>query len=800
MKQWQIALRALLRRPGYSLTAILMLVLGIGATTTLFSVVDTILLKPLPYPNPDRLVTVMEASPSKNKKESLIAPVRVEDWNRLNQTFDAIAGSYAENVTDTSGAEPERLAGRRVSPRFFTVYAAPPLIGRTFTNEEDLDGGPGAVVLSYGLWTRRYGQSAGVIGQRLVLAGRSYSIVGVMPNGFAAPSVDLWIPAQVGAFLMRQREARFYGGIGRMKPGVTIQQAQADLARVQNQLGEQYPRSDKDWSAMVGDLKEQRVGDYRRTLLLVFGAVALLLLIAVANISGLTLAQLHQREREMAIRSSVGASRGQVIGTVMREVLLIATAGAACGAVLSMLLLNVMSKTFTDLPRMAELSFNWRALAFAVICSLAATVLFGAIPALQSTRADLAPMLAESSRSISGGRRRLQRGLVVAQLAFTVLLLASAGLLLRSYYNLSHVEYGFDTGNAVTFHVGAAWNEDRPRIGRMQIAILSQLERFPGVEAAGMTNFLPATGATLNYQIVLQGLAQTEERGTYTVGERTVSSGYLKTLKVPLLAGSWCPAPEVIDDAKPVPAKAMVNRRFVELYGKGQNVIGRHFAFAQNLASTAPDDEIVGVVGDVREDGLAASASPYIYTCQAAGAWPDPEYVVRTKGDPRALMQQMPQLVHAIEPKRAVFGVKLLDSVVDDALEQPRLNTRFVAMFAAAAMLLASVGLYSLISLMVTARTREIGVRIALGANRVQIMRLIFAGAAQLLVTGIVVGLALTLGAERLIKSALFGVSPLDALTLAGAVSVLIVVSMLAAFLPARKAASIDPLEAMRIE
>jgi putative ABC transport system permease protein len=272
----------------------------------------------------------------------------------------------------------------------------------------------------------------------------------------------------------------------------------------------------------------------------------------------------------------------------------------------------------------------------------------------------------------------------------------------------------------------------------------------------------------------------------------------LQAMKIPLLAGTSCPFTELIDMKKAAPTKAMVNRRFVDLYGKGQNVIGRHFRFAQD--ATQPPGEIVGVVGDAREDGLAAPASPYIYTCQAAGGWPDPEYVVRTKDDPRALMRQLRQIVHSVEPNRAVFGVKLLDSVVDEALEQPRLNTRFVAMFASAAMLLASVGLYSLISLIVSGRTREIGVRIALGANRVQIMRLIFAGAARLLVAGIVVGLALTLGAERLIKSVLFGVSPLDAWTLAAAVGVLAGVSLLAAFIPARRAASIDPLEAMRIE
>src|SRR5580698_7524818 len=520
MHQWLIALRSLVRRPGFSMTAVLMLVLRIGTSTALFSLVDTSLLKPLLYPHPDRLVTLMEASPSKNKSTSLIAPGRLEDWNRMNQTFEFVTGSYNENVTDTSGAEPERLAARRVSPRFFETFGAAPLLGRAFTPDEEAYGGPQAAVISYGLWTRRYGQDPGVISKRLVIAGQGVSIIGVMPREFVAPSIDLFAPSQTLAALLRVREARFYSGVGRMKPGVTIAQAQADLARVQRQLGEQYPRTDKDWSAQVGDLKEGRVGDYRRTLLLVFGAVGLLLLIAVANIAGLTLAQLHQREREMAIRSSVGASRGQVIATVMREVMLIALTGALLGAGAAAVGVNVMGKVFASLPRMTELTFDWRALAFAAAASLIAALIFGAIPAIQATRSDLAPVLAESSRSVSGGRRVLQRGLVVAQLAFTVLLLASAGLLLRSYYNLTRVDGGFNTDHALGFHVGAAWSEDRPRIGRMQVEILSALERIPGVEAAGITNFLPASGATLNYQVQVDGLSKTEENALFTTGER----------------------------------------------------------------------------------------------------------------------------------------------------------------------------------------------------------------------------------------------------------------------------------------
>src|SRR5579883_2748489 len=797
MDKWKIALRTLVHRPGYTTTAALILVLGIGAATALFSVVDTILLKPLPYPDPGRLVNLLEASPSQNKKDSLIAPGRLEDWNRMSRAFTAIAGSYSENVTDTSGPEPERLASRRTSPRYFDVMGAPPLLGRTPSANEEVDGGPSVAVISYGLWTRRFGQDPAVIGKALRLPDKAPVIIGVMPKEFAAPTIDLWIPSQTSPFLLRMRDARFFTGIGRMKPGVTIAQAQADLAAVQQRLGEQFPKTDKDWTALVTDMKQGRVGDYRRTLLLVFGAVTLLLLIAVANIASLTLAQLHQREREMAVRSSIGASRAQVIATVMREVLLIAAFGAAAGGALAIAGVRIMATVFGDLPRMAELQFDWRALAFAAFSSLVAAIVFGAVPALHSTRTDPAPLLAESSRSVSGGRGRLQSALVIAQLAVTLVLLAGAGLLLRSYHNLSHVDAGFDASHSITFHVGAAWNEDRPRVGRMQLEILSELMRLPGVESAGITNFLPATGATLNYQVTLEGIASADQSGL-TTGYRNVSAGYMQALKIPLLAGSWCPAADTFDFARPVPTKAMVNRRFVDLYAKGSGVVGRHLRFA--ATGGAPPVEIVGIVGDVHEDGLAVSSSPYVYECQALGSWPDPEYVVRTRGDAKALFQQVRQVVHSIEPSRAVFGLKTLDSVVDGALEQPRLNTRFLALFAASAMLLASVGLYSLISLVVASRTREIGVRIALGAGRWEIIGLVFAGAGKLMAAGIVAGLALTVAAERLIRSVLFEVSPQDVVTLSAAVMVLAAVSAIAALLPARRAAAIDPLDAIRGE
>lgn len=795
MRNWQIAARTLLRRPGFTLAATLMLALGTGATTALFSLVDTILLKPLPYPHADRLVALLEANPLQSKKESLIAPVRLADWSRMNRTFEAMAGSYTENVTDTSGTEPERLAGRRVSAGFFDVFGVAPVVGRAFTKDEEADGGPGAAMISYGLWTRRYARDPRVTAQRLVIGGRGYSIAGVMPKEFAAPGIDVWIPAQFAPYWNGLRDARFLSGVGRMRSGVTIEQARQDLAGAQAEMGRQFPRTDQGWSVIVRDMKETRVGAYRRTLWLVFGAVALLMLIAVANIAGLTLAQLHQREREMAISAAMGASRAHVIAAVMREVVLIAIAGAALGAAGAGGAIGILSRIFADLPRMTELALDWRALAFAAGASLLAALVFGLIPAMQATRGDLASVLAEAGRTVSRNRRLMQRGLVIAQLALTVLLLAGAGLLLRSYYNLSKVDAGFRADHTVTFHVGAAWNEDRPRIGQMQIDVVDALERAPGVEAAGFSNFLPATGATLNFQAAFEG-SEWSDNNFLTVGYRNVTAGYMRALRIQLVAGKWCDPAAALDPSRPRPTQAMVNRKFVETYANNGGVIGRHLRFSANANS--PPAEIVGVVGDALEDGLAVSAAPYVYECQLPGSWPDPEYVVRTRGDVRQAAVEIRAIVRRIAPGRAIFGLKPLEAVIDDALEQPRLNSEFLASFAAAAMLLASVGLYGLISLIVASRTREIGIRIALGAGRGEILGLVFAGAGRMLAAGIALGLILTAAAQKLLHSVVFGVSALDFATLAGAALILSVVASIAALVPARRAASIDPWNAIR--
>ena len=660
-----------------------------------------------------------------------------------------------------------------------------------------MEGGPTAVVISPGFWKRRFHEDPNVIGKRLIIAAKPFTIVAVMPKEFTSAPTDVWLPAQLNSYLLTQmREARFYTGVGRLKPGVGIAQAQEDLARVQRQLGEQYPRTDKDWSALVGDLKEARVGEHRRALTLVFGAVGLLLLIAVANISGLMLSQLHKRGRELAIRSSIGATRMQVVGSVLREVLLVSALGVAAGCVGASWLVDILTRSFATLPRLTEVHLDWRALLFAAFAGVFAAVLCGLLPALQATRADLAALLAQGGRGDSGGRHRWQSILVAGQIALTVLLLTSAGLMLRSYYNLSHVDPGFNPSHTTTFHVGAAWNEDRKRNGQMQQDLLAKIQAFPGVVAAGFVNFLPATGATLRYQLTLEGGARSDESDSITVGERGISSGYLKAMGAPLLAGNDCPAPQSIIRNAP---KALVSRRFAEMYGNGRNLVGTHFQWTQREAND-PDYEIVGVIGAMKEDTLNVTPAPYAYVCLKPGDWPDPEYVVRTEGDARAFAQSLPSIVHSVDPSRALFAVKTIEEVLSSGLEQPRLNTRMLSLFALAAMALAAVGLYSLVSLSVTSRTREIGVRMTLGAEPGQIMMQVIGGVGRLLAAGLGVGLVLTFLADRVLRSLLFGVSPADGLTLAATVVLLALVAGFATLVPALRAARIDPLTAIRTD
>lgn len=788
---WRQAWRSLARRPAFFIATVLTLAFGAGVTTAVFSLVDTVLVKPLPYPDSGGLVTVYEQSPSNREGRSLVAPGRLQDWHRLNRSFVAISGTHTESLTDTSGPEPERLAGVRVTPRFFEVYGQQPMAGRWFTDDEERDTGPNAVVISERFWTRRFNRDPSAMGRALTFGGKGYPIVGVMPASFTPAATDLWLPTKTSPWLLGQREARFLNGVGRLKPGVTIEQAARDLALVQEELARLFPKTDTGWAVEVRSLKEARIDTSRRGLVLVFASVGALWLIAVANIAGLTLVQVRRRARELAVRAALGASRGRAIAMVWREGLIIGALGAALGVAIAIGLVGAIPTILTATPRLNELTLDWRALSFTVVTTLLATVIVSVIPAVVGTRRDLPQMAAMGSRGVAGGRYRFQQGLVLAQVALSVALVGSATLLLRSYYNLTIVDRGFDPSGVLTFHVAAGWSEDRYRVSLLQTQLLTQLNELPHVQAAGLTNFLPAPGGSLRYSVRAAGLTGPNADGTMIVGMRTVTEGYLRAIRAPLVAGSFCPPFRMDDKSRAV----MVNQRFADVYAPNQNLTGRVLELVQN--GPGATYTIAGILGTMAEDGPAVTPIPFVYVCSVPGWWPDPEYVVRT-ADARALGRDLRQIVNGIDSKRAIFGLRPLREVVDGAFDQPRLDAAILSSFASAALALAGIGLYSLFMLVVADRTREIAVRLAIGASPGEMIRLVAAAAARLLGGGLLLGVVVTAAAERVLRGVLFGVAPFDAAALAASVAVIATVAMAAVAAPAIRAARVAPTDALR--
>jgi predicted permease len=563
---------------------------------------------------------------------------------------------------------------------------------------------------------------------------------------------------------------------------------------VQQLLGAEHPQTDAGWAVAIEDLKSVRIRGFEQRLVIVFAAVGVLLLIGIANVAGLMLVQLRRRSAELAIRTAIGASRSRVVGAVLQEALIVVAVAGVLGTAAAMWLVGLASRIIDDLPRSTELAIDWRAAMFAVGVSAVAALTLGLLPALHATRRSLSQALAGSGRSQAGGGHRFQSGLVCAQIALSLVLAGSAGLLLRSYQQLGRTDLGFTPDQAVTFHVGARWDEDRSKIGVMQEQLLTELGSIPGVVSAGFANFLPASGATLRYLIQLDGIAGDDPQGRISVGYRTISSGYFEALQAPLLAGERCPQ---LRAASTGTYLALVNRRFVDRYASGQNLIDRRFKIE---GFPNADWRIIGIVGDMVEDGVGTQTSPYVYACAGGGMWPDPEYVVRAAGDPMSVMASIRETVRRVDGTRPIFGVRPVAEVVGDSLEAPRMNSSLLTAFAAFALGLAALGLYGLLMLYVMERRRELGIRMALGASPADVLRLVLGDAARLTAVGIPIGIALTWLAGRALQGVLYGVTPFDPQALAGAAVVLAAAIALAAWIPARRAAGVSAMEAMRVD
>ena len=787
------AARFLRKSPSFSVAVVLTLALGIGANSAVFSAIDAVILRPLAFPNGDELVAVYQQDFKSRDANRLVAPVRLEDWNRMNSTFQAISGYYTDDLSETSGALAERVTEALVAPRFLQVMGESPALGREFTPREEHWGGPDAALISYAFWQRRFHGDSSVLGRKLHISGYSYTIIGVMPASFEFPNsdVDLWTPSAPDAPFAQSRSETWFHVIGRIKPGVSVHQAAADLSTVQSRLGKQFARPDSELTVETESLKDVVVGGVRSSLWLLYGAVSLLLLIACSNIAALLLARTTEREHEISIRFSLGASRPAIITQLLTEVFALALLGSVAGLVIAAAAARGFHLLANTLPRTEEIALNWRIVVYAFVASMVSTLLCGLFPALRGTRRGLAKALAQGSRTQVSTRNPLQWTLVMVQVMLAVTLLIGAGLLLRSLQALASVDPGFDPSHVLTFQVSGSWGEtaDMKNVVQRIDRTLESLRSVPGVEAAATSAMLPGASSLYQIEFRIDGMAAPGH--PILADGRFVSAGYFKTVRIPVLVGEPCKQISNTNDV-------LVNRSFVNRYFDGASAIGHQLAQAEQSAFGV-QGTIRGVVGDAREEGLNTQPVPTVYSCFSAPD-PFPNCVVRSTGNPMAMAQTIRRRIHEIEPGRSVYAMEPLQDHLNQASLENRLRTTLLVLFAATAVLLACIGLYGTLSYMGRQRQREVGVRLALGAMRNQIVsRFLFQGL-RVTAVGCAAGLALGLVLSRFLGGMLYGITKLDPVTYASVVILILLVAALASLIPSLRAARVEPIQVLREE
>jgi putative ABC transport system permease protein len=789
LRDLRYGLRVMTRRPGFAATVVATLTLGIGATVTVFSVVDTVMIRSLPYHAPERLVAVNEVLGA-GVRVSGVAPGRLEDWDRLGSSLEGIAGSYLDTLIETSGAAPERMSTACVSPRFFAVLGVSPVAGRVFNREEERFGGPAAVVISHKLWRRRFGGEAGVVGRSLLLSGKSYTIVGVMPPSlqYPAASAELWMPKQVSPELMQIRAARMYRfTVGRLRPRVSLDQARTELGAVQARLAEQYPTTDAGWTVLMDPLKENQVGKVKLALWLLFGSAAVLLVIACTNVACLLLSQFSARADEVALRRALGASHGAIARQLLAEGLAYAWAGGLGGVLLAFAAVDAVRKIMPELPRIQDLTIDIRVLAFAAAIAVAVATLVSLAPILKTVRRN--ERLALGGRGLIGRGQWLPQSLVSAQIALTTVLLVGSGLFLRSLIKLQQTELGFKADHVLSFRITATFNEDAPAVVERHRRTLDALSSLPGAESVAMARELPGTAAGTLYEFRIAGQEnQSTNAGGRYAAQRSVTAGYFQTMGIRILNGRTCRMGT--DPNRPF--EALVNQALVDRLLEGRNPIGL------NVTATNRPMPIVGITADSHESGYARTPEPLIYVCGYLRFTPDSEFLIQTRGPAETMARAVREAMQVIDPSRPVYAVSPLTDVLSGTLAQNRFRTWLMSAFSAIALILAGVGVYGVTAYMVSQRVREFGIRMALGAQPAQIWSEILALGGRLTAIGAVAGGVLALLSTRLVATLLFGVGAFDAIAYSYAGAVLFGAALLACLVPGRRATSIDPARALR--
>ncbi|HJP93207.1 MAG TPA: ABC transporter permease [Pyrinomonadaceae bacterium] len=805
LKDIRYGVRGLVKRPGFTIVALVTLALGIGANTAIFSVVNAVLLRPLPFKDPEQLVIVWEDATFAGFPRNTPAPANYVDWKTQNQSFTDMAATSESSFNLTGDGEPERVPADAVTANFFPLFGVQPLLGRGFLPEEDRPGGNKVAVLSYSLWQTRYGGDRQIINREILLNGEKYSVVGVTPAGFQflEKDVRLWVPLALTPKQLANRGGHYLTVVARLKPGVVLSQAQADMNGIMRRIATDHPNEtfDGKLTAIVLPMRDQLVGEARGSLVVLLVAVAFVLLIACANVAGLLLARAVGRRREVALRMALGAGRARVIKQLLTESLLLSLVAGVLGT-----LLAYWSFTFLEglvPPEMAistTLNLDTRILIFTILVSIVTGVIFGLVPALQAARVDLNEALKQSStRTTSTGR--LRSALIVLEVALSLVLLIGAGLLIQTLFQIFQ-QYSFlEPEKILTMRTELPKEKYKEPQQRNQFfeQVLDRVEHLPGIMSAGYTTSVPLSWKGGTSGFYPEGTKSPIPGMAYDANHRQVSANYLQTMNIPLRQGRYF---DQRDNEQSVPV-AIINETMARQYWPGENAIGRRFKLGD------PDEEIpwrqiVGIVADIRQMGLdePVKAEMYLpYQQVKDQPWYTPrDLVIRTSGDMSSLVGSVRQVIREVDPDQPISNVATMAELLGTEASQRRMGMIMLVAFAALALLLASIGIYGVLAYFVTQHTNEIGLRMALGATRGNILFLVLKKGMGLTLLGVAIGVVVAFAATRLMSSLLFGVNAADPLTFTAVPLLLASVALLACYLPARRATKVDPLVALRYE
>ena len=794
--------RSLLKHPGFTAIAVITLALGIGANTAIFSVVNALLLKPLPYRNPDQLVWVGEISPQ--EKREMIPGAHFLEWSEQSHTLEKIAVYNDDNLTLTGSGEPERFDCGKVSAGFFSLLGVQPLLGRDFRTAEDQPGGDRVVVISHSLWQRRFSADKNIVGHSVTLDDQSYTVVGVLPQDFRFfQPFDLWVPLALDSQQEHgNQQISILSAIARLKPGITINQAQAELETIRLRFESTKQANTPLFGGHVRlvSLHEKLVGNTRRLLLILLGAVSLILLIACANVANLLLSRAIARQKDLAIRAGLGAGRLRLMRQMLTESLLLALAGGALGLLLAFwiaagLVALAATDTFGDISHLASITIDFRVLGFALLASIVTGTLFGLVPAFQLSKPNLNDLLKEGWRGSGFHRTRLRHVLMVTEVALAIMLLVGAGLLIRSFINLMEVNPGYKSKNLLTMRISLPplRYEQGSRRGAFYREVLQRVSSLPGVESAGAINHLPLTRFSFGGWLRVPGRPQVNTNDQPPTPIGVVSPDYFRVMGIPLRAGRAFTEGDNVES----PRVVILSEALARALFPNEDALGKQ-VWVPGRGKDTPT--VIGIAGDVRHQGLDQDVSPQVYVPYLQQPQGSMIMVIHTTIDPLGLAAAVRNQVREVDGNLPLYDVQTMEQRLSSSVSPRRFNLLLLAIFALLALALAALGVYGVIAYGATQRTHEIGIRMALGAQRTDVLKMLIRQGMSLVGIGVALGLAGAWALTRVMVSLLFGVTPTDSFVFTGVSALLIVVALLACYIPARRATKIDPLIALRYE